>query len=94
MQVRSHQFRHSGTRIGSTEATIIAVVACLALVAAGGYFYQRTTYKNMVQDEQLAAQAAGLEPIQDVPLRPTSDWRLLLPLLGWPCQSGNTSRRF
>jgi len=53
MQVRSHQPRITATRRGSTDATIIAVVACLALAAAGGFFYQKTSAQN--------AQAANAE---------------------------------
>lgn len=41
MQVRSRQARFLTTRSGSTDAAIIAVVAVLALVAAGGFFYKR-----------------------------------------------------
>lgn len=57
MQVRSHQLRIAATRRGSTDATIIAVVACLALAAAGGFFYQRTVRMDVVQ-EQMAHEAA------------------------------------
>ena len=51
MQVRSSQPRLSAVRLGSTDATIIAVVACLVLAAAGGFFYQRTAHEVMAQAE-------------------------------------------
>ena len=57
MQVRSHQFRITATRRGSTDATIIAVVACLALAAAGGFFYQKTAQTAVAQAEQRSDQA-------------------------------------
>lgn len=63
MQFRSHQSRLSGTRSGSTEATIIATVACLALAVTGGYFYQRTASESMLQAEQRAAETAHNEAV-------------------------------
>lgn len=50
MQVRSHQPRIAATRRGSTDATIIAVVACLALAGAGGFFYQKNAQQAVLQE--------------------------------------------
>lgn len=42
MQVRSHQPRITANRRGSTDAPVVAIVACLALAATGGFFYYKT----------------------------------------------------
>ena len=60
MQVRTHQPRIFATRRGSTDATIIAVVACLTLAAAGGFFYQKIAQTAVAEEEQArAAEIAG-----------------------------------
>lgn len=64
MQVRSHQPRFSATRSGSTDATIIAVVACLVLAAAGGFFYQRTIEVAANKAEFEAAEREALADIE------------------------------
>jgi len=56
MQVRTHQPRIFATRRGSTDATIIAVVACLTLAAAGGFFYQKIAQTAVAQEEQARAE--------------------------------------
>ena len=63
MQVRSHQLRLSAVRRGSTDATIIAVVACLALATAGGFFYQKTAQQAVAQAEQAQAEAIRAEAV-------------------------------
>jgi len=63
MQVRSHQPRITATRRGSTDATIIAVVACLALAAAGGFFYQKTAQTAVAQAEQSRAETVRAEAL-------------------------------
>lgn len=64
MQVRSHQPRNSATRRGSTDATIIAVVACLVLASAGGFFYQRTAQQAANRVEFEAAKREALAEIE------------------------------
>jgi len=56
MQVRTHQPRIFATRRGSTDATIIAVVACLTLAAAGGFFYQKIAQTTVAQEELARAE--------------------------------------
>jgi hypothetical protein len=63
MQVRSHQTRISATRRGSTDATIIAVVACLVLAAAGGFFYQKMAKTAVAQAEQSREEAVRAEAV-------------------------------
>ncbi|MGZ0169256.1 MAG: DUF1598 domain-containing protein [Planctomycetales bacterium] len=63
MQVRSHQARISATRRGSTDATIIAVVACLVLAAAGGFFYQKMAKTAVAQAEQSREEAVRAEAV-------------------------------
>ena len=64
MQVRSHQPRLSATRSGSTDATIIAVVAFLVLAAAGGFFYKRSIQIAANEAQFEAAKAKTLADIE------------------------------
>ena len=57
MQVRSHQPRITATRRGSTDAPVVALVACLALAATGGYFYYKT---KAAQADRFSAVAEAL----------------------------------
>ena len=63
MQVRSHQPRLFASRSGSTDATIIAVVAFLVLAAAGGFFFQRTTHQSAMH-EAVSREADALRAAQ------------------------------